>query len=139
MARFQRSRGFLANWLGEEPVEFGVQCLGGGTAAILVGWVKDFIPSEWGWSDDVVQAIAGVALARAGVQYSGHLRAFGTGVLKQLVFRVVSEYVHGGGSIVVKTPRQVARQAGAVPPQHRAPMDVRAIAEMEAGKPRSVR
>ena len=137
MAKFVRARGFLNDWLGEDPVEFGAQGLGGGTAAILVGWVKDFIPAEWAWSDEVVQAIAGAALARAGTYYGQRLiRAYGTGVLKQLVFRIVSEYVHGGGSIVVKTPKQVA---AAAPMQPRAPMDIRAMAEREANIPRSVR
>jgi len=133
MAKFVRARGFLNDWLGEDPIEFGVQGIGGGTASILVGWVKDYIPPEWGWSDEIVQAIAGAALARAGTYYNQRLiRAFGTGVLKQLVFRTVSEYVHGGGSIIVKTPKQVAETQT----QTRAPMDIRAIAEREASIPR---
>ena len=137
MAKFVRARGFLADWLGEDPIEFGAQGLGGGTAAILVGWIKDYIPAEWAWSDEVVQAIAGAALARAGTYYNQRLiRAYGTGVLKQLVFRVVSEYVHGGGSLIIKTPKQVAAEA---PMQHRAPMNIRQVAEMEASRPRGVR
>ena len=104
MAKYERARGMATQWLGEEPVEFAVQSLGGGTAPVLLSWLTPYIPPTPGLSPEWIQAIAGVAIARAGNAYNDYLRAYGTGVLKELAMRLIKGYIHPGGSIVVQRP-----------------------------------
>jgi hypothetical protein len=104
MARYERVRSLATDWLGEEPVEFAVQSLGGGTAPILMSWIQPWLSSIPGLTADWAQAIAGAVIARAGTSYNDYLRAYGTGVLKELAMRLIKAYVHPGGSIVVERP-----------------------------------
>jgi len=104
MAKYERARSMATDWLGEEPVEFAVQSLGGGTAPILMSWVQPWLASIPGLTAEWAQAIAGALIARAGTAYNDYLRAYGTGVLKELAMRLIAGYVHPGGSIVVQRP-----------------------------------
>jgi hypothetical protein len=104
MARYERVSSVARDWLGEAPSEFVVQSLGGGTAPVLLSWLTPYIPPTPGLTADWIQAIAGALIARAGTSYNDYLRAYGTGVLKELAMRLIAGYIHPGGSIVVQRP-----------------------------------
>lgn len=131
MAKYTRAKGIVEQWIGEDLGTFGVQAFGGGTAPVIVNQLRTVIPSEWGLTDDVLQAIAGCSIARVG---SGRgrlkiLRAFGCGMVKQLAMKLIAQYVHPGGSVVIESPKTVQ------PVPSMPPMNLSNIAERQANSP----
>jgi hypothetical protein len=110
MADYKKVGGALGTWIGMPPTDFAVLAAGGGTAQILVDWLQSTLGSTLptGLTTDWLQAIAGVAIAKAGTYY-GHNKValFGTGILLDEFIKLVKAYIHPGGSLLVENPKTV--------------------------------
>ncbi len=83
-------RGFL----GEDPGTFVAQSVGIAFSDELLTALKGF---TGGIQDEIVQALAGVALVKFGPKAHPLVGEFGTGVLKQLAANLISGGLRGGG------------------------------------------
>ncbi len=86
------------SFLGEAPDTFLAQSAGIAFSDELLGMVKGF---TGGIQDEVVQALAGVALVKFGPKAHPLVGEFGTGVLKQLAANLISGGLRGGGMAVL--------------------------------------
>lgn len=83
--------------IGEPLDTFFVQSAGIAFSDELLGQLKQF---TGGLQDEIVQALAGIALVKFGGRVHKLVPDFGTGVLKQLAANIMSGAISGGAGII---------------------------------------
>lgn len=87
-----RASDAIEDWLGEPVADFAVKSAGVGLSGTLLEWIK-----TQGWAsgvgDEILQAILGLAIRKFGDKVHDQLPNFGSGILYNLVGRVISENI----------------------------------------------
>jgi len=91
MAR-DKIRGTIMSFIGERPVDFAATAAGVGLSGTILGWVRHYTPLT-GVSDEIVQALTGLALINYGDSIHSQVPNIGRGVLLELLGRIAAEKI----------------------------------------------